>query len=264
MKKLIHAFLPFAFVLNSSCVHTRSREHVEVQPIAATNADGVISKVRVDGTTLDYVIYRSSELPLHDFFFHLKRGDYKTAFRKMKLNYRPANYEDDVLNELLSAGFVPTYVKVKNDGTTPLQFDEKSFALSYTDTTTKAFFADQLPREFKRFSPKAAVANAYNTAVVVVGFAAVLAAVMVMPMARNPELAPAFGSKPIDSDSTIYNDIHTTVYVDYKKLLISKVTLNSGEETKGLLFFHTGSADLPSEIELTFTPGIEPAAPAVR
>jgi len=246
--KWIRILMAVLLIGNASCIHTQST--VETKAVETSPESG-LSQIQKPEVEIQYLIYQQSKLPLGDFFSHLKRGDYNKAFRRIDFRYRSANFKDEAMAELLEAGFVPAYVKVKNPGSTPLQFDEKSFALSSEDVSLKAFYSDQLPKEFKRLSPKAVAANVYNTGVVIVGFAAVLAAYFVVASAANGQ--PGFPAGNGSQQSAIYNDVNNTVRVDYRNYLIAKTVLNPGEETKGILFFYAGDSISTSEAELIFS-----------
>ena len=101
-----------------------------------------------------------------------------------------------------------------------------------------AFYSEQLPVEFEHFSPQAVAANVYNTAVVVVGFAAVLA---VLVIASNGGAVPDFSQltgPSVDSTNEVYNSTHSKTRVDYKNYLIKKTVLDPGAVVSGLLFFY--------------------------
>lgn len=207
-----------------------------------------LSKTRFNDAEINYLIYRTSQLPLEEFFSHLKRGDYKKAFKNIDLSYHPENFEDEALAELIEAGFVPVYVKVENQGSSAIEIDEKSFSLNYREGSVKAFYSSELPNEFRHFSPKAVAANTYNTAVVVVGFAAILAVFVVLAPYGNPDLSGM--GVPSNSSRSLYNSVHKKVKVDYKTYLIKKIRLEPGQVTKGLLFFKLDNQPLPSDAHL--------------
>jgi hypothetical protein len=259
MKKyFISLLVSLSLIFNASCVHVASSEIKRVEE----PSDKGLTTLRIDGTKVDYLVYHPSQLPLNDFFSRLKRGDYKEAFKKIDLRYRPKNYSDEVMTELLDEGFVPVYVKVKNEGAAPVSFDEKSFTLKYNGSEKKAFYSEYLPKEFEHFNPKAVAANVYNGTLVIVGFAAVLAVVIMghgnMPSIPGGSSSGSGGGGGSGED--IYNNVSKKVRVDYKNYLISKTELKPGEEAKGLLFFNIENDSLPLDAQIVFTGlPVEPA-----
>lgn len=253
-QKLTRISVALALILNLSCVHTRTDETRAVQ----NKNSGSLESVTTAETDLQYVIYRPSQLPLGQFFTHLRKGDYKKAFQKIDIRYKPANYDDEILTELIDAGFVPVYVKIKNTSTAPLQIDEKSFALNHSAGEVKAFNTDQLPRKFEEFSPTALAANVYNTGVVVVGFAAIMGLVIISAEHGGSSAFPTIGANDFaggggsSSNDEIYNSLYKNVHIDFKNYLITRQELSPGQEAKGLLFFYVGNADLESNSKLVF------------
>ena len=229
-------------ILNSGCVHTKPNE---IQAVDLNQKNETL-KIKNTSIPIEYLVYRSSQFPLADFFRGLKKGEYKEAFQRMDLRYRSSNFNNPALQELIDAGFIPVYVKIENKTVTPLSFDEKSFVLVDGSKTLTPIAVTDLPREFEHFSQEALAANVYNTGVVVVGFAAVLG-VLVIATAGNGLIIPnnwgggggnSKSHSGLFSDSEpIYNDLQKTTKVDYRNYLIQSSTLKSGESAQGLVFF---------------------------
>ena len=231
---LISSGAIFALFFQTGCIHTNSFETKNVQISDVEQSSGSPAM----NAEIKYVIYREAELPLAQFFTHLNHGDYKEAFRRIHFNYRSANVKNEALQELIAAKFVPVYITIKNGGSSVLEFDEKNFVLDNGNKSATAFYAEQLPSEFAHFSPQAVAANIYNTAVVIVGFAAVLAVLVIASKGgSNPDFSQLTGS-PADSQGDVYNSTTTKTKVNYQNYLIKKTRLNPGAVVSGLLFFY--------------------------
>lgn len=255
--KTFRILLACIFLLNSSCIHTHSEEKKEL----ALAESHELQKASSSNFEMQYLVYSPSKLPLSDFLFHLKNGDYNKALKKVNLNFKSSNFSNEALTELTEAGFVAVYVQVKNTDSKAIAFDEKSFSLSSLQGPTKAFYAEHLPNEFKHFSPKAVAANIFNTAVLVVSFATLLGVLVVLnaqPALEQSNLSNGSGASSKASND-LYNTPEKVVHIDYNNLLIRKTKLEPGQETKGLLFFNLNHAALNSETpEITFTPTKSP------
>ncbi len=250
----IRLILATLLCLQPACVHVAQEN--ETHELHAQPKSQLVP-LNAQGVELNYAIYRTSQLPLGDFFTRLKQGEYKKAFRQADFHYRSANFNDKALNKLIESGFIPVYVKLKNTGTTPLTLDEKSFALTNEKEPKAAFYSDQLPQVFSEINPTAVAANVYNTGVVVVGFAAVMA---ILVVAKSTSFPTNTGSGlSTGGNDPVYNDVHKYMRVNYKDYLIKKTTLQPGEEAKGLLFFYLGETDLLPDSQLVLN--ANPATP---
>lgn len=216
------------------CIHVASEETRTVR--VEKSQSGVLTQKSADGSTMNYLVYRDSILPLEQFFTRLKKGEYTRAFREINLNYRPANHDNEAMQELLDAGFVPVYVKIENKGTSNLDFDEKSFEMKCKGGSAKAFYAEYLPREFEHVNSKAIAANVYNVGVVIVGFGAVIVALIMASENKVPRMdgMQVPGSM---SDVKIVNSATKKHRVDYKNYLLTKTRLAPEHASEGLLFF---------------------------
>ena len=244
-------FIALTLVLNTACIHVKSHETKAI----ASELAPPYTQLKKEALEIQYWIYQPVKLPLSQFFFHLKRGDYKKAFQKMDLQYHSSNSSDKLLAELVDHGLVPVYVRIKNISKEPVAYDEKSFSLTHADGAIQAFYADQLPKEFESFNSEAFLANAYNTGVVVVGFALLLA-VFIVATPHVGSLSPNadhLTSSNSSSSDEIYNHTQKKLYVNYSHYLISKTNLQPGEEGKGLLFFVKEDSDINSHSQLKFS-----------
>jgi len=222
-------------IFNSGCIHTADHETKNIE-LPQTQED--LSVKNFGNVEIRSAIYLPSKLPLSDFFSRVRRGELSEAFKKMDLNYRPSHSQNKALEDIVESGFIPVYVEIKNQGDESLSFDEKNFTIIDHQREIKAFYSESLPREFKKFSTSAAAANVVNTGIVIVGFAAVLFAMIFIEKnssGGDPHLPNTGGSSP-----QIYNSTIKTTHVDYKNYLLSAATLKPGESKKGLLFFYWG------------------------
>ncbi len=222
---LIQAFTP-------GCIHVKT---YETRAIELPSEKG-LSMQQVDDLKIGSIVYLPSKLPLEDFFSRLRRGEFSDAFAKMDLNYKQSNTNDELIQKIIEAGFIPAYIEVKNTGEGPISIDEKTFALDNGKNQIKGFYADSLPREFERFSPTAVAANAVNLGIVIVGFAVVLAAMIILPSgAHFPDTGQ--GSSSSMSNDPL-NKTSETTKIDYKNYLLTATKIMPGESAKGLLFFY--------------------------
>lgn len=249
-RKAISFLLMICQVLSSGCIHTpdyetKNMELPRIQEDLSVKAFGD-AKIR-------NAIYLPSKLPLADFFSRVRRGEFTTAFKKIDLNYRSSNTNDEVLENIIESGFIPVYVEIKNQGQIPLIFNEKNFTVVTDQKETKAFYAESLPQEFKKFNSSAAAANVINTGIVIVGFAAVLGAMIFIQNNSSGGESPHPPNTGNESQR-IYNNITKTTHVDYKSYLISATTLKPGESKSGLLFFYVGDVVGIDNTQLIYTP----------
>lgn len=248
MGNLLRVWLCFALatmqIATSGCIHISPNE---TQSVTLRKQD--LSAKKPNEPSVEYVVYKTAELPLEDFLYNFNKGEYKRAFREIKLNYRPSNFSNKALEELVSAGFVPVFVNIANNGPVDIRLSEKSFSLGDGKTVFPAIGVDDLPREFQHFSPTALAANVYNTGVVVVSFAAVLVAFAILTEGHGQLPPNVFGLGPFPNDTKsgdpVLNDLNRVVKVDYRSYLISASTLKPGESRKGLVFFF--APDVPRD-----------------
>lgn len=238
--KLVISLWLVLSLLNSSCIHTQSHEYKEIKnPNASTPP---LMTKQFGDLQLRSVVYVPSKFPLSNFFTRLKKGEFTDAFKRLDLNYKQSNVNDEALAQIIDHGFIPAYVEVQNLGKESVILDEKNFFLSNGKNQIKGFYSEHLPKEFKEFSPAAVGANVINTGVVIVGFVAILAAFVVVASSSssgNPDFSFLGKDKDqVNTNDGVYNDINTTTKVDYKNLLLTKTEIKPGETMRGLLFFN--------------------------
>jgi hypothetical protein len=240
--------ITFLHLFNLGCIHTRSHERSEINL-----SDSQVAETQwIADIEIKSVVYRPSKLPLSDFFARLSRGEFKDAFQKLDLDYKQSNANDKAMIELIDHGYIPAYVVVKNDGNSDVTIDEKNFSLMTDVAQVKAFYSEQLPREFQSLNPSAVAANVYNTGVVVVGFVAVIA-VFVMAALPSGWAFPEGGTFRGLNDTTVLNNTNRTTNIEYKDYLIYRTHLKPGESLRGLLFFKFDSLTGIHNYKLVFS-----------
>lgn len=267
-RKFISSSLILFQLFHSGCIHTSSHEYRNIEiPSRKGLSEQNFGEVKVDSA-----IYLPSKFPLTDFFSRLKKGEFTDAFKRIDLEYKQSTINDKVLEQIIDSGFIPVYVEIKNQGKKPIHIDEKSFALTNIANGTngtngtngkqeiKAFYSETLPREFTKFNTSAAAANVINTGIVIVGFAAVLAGMLIITSASSAGSLsfPNFHPNGNSSDIKVYNDTTTVTKVNYNSFLITSSVLNPGESKNGLLFFYTQDLVGIHEFKLIFQPTINP------
>ncbi len=262
-KSIKRKFITISLILfqlfHSGCIHTSSHEYRNIElPSRKGLSEQNFGEIKVDSA-----IYLPSKFPLTDFFSRLKKGEFTDAFKRIDLEYKQSTINDKVLEQIIDSGFIPVYVEIKNLGRNPIYIDEKNFAL--TNGTNgkeeiKAFYSDTLPREFTKFNASAAAANVINTGIVIVGFAAVLAGMLIITSASSAGSLnfPNFHPNGNSSHIKVYNDTTTVTKVNYNSFLITSSVLNPGERKNGLLFFYTQDLVGIHEFKLIYQPTINP------
>lgn len=250
----VSLFVALQFLI-TSCIHTAKNENknLEMQEPALTEN----SVQQFGDLQIQTFIYDDGKLPLEDFFSRLKRGDYKNMFRQIHLDYKPSNVKNQVLEDLIDQGFRPTYVRVRNTGPHARHITEKDFLWVHQDAkkNTRAFSSPSLPKEFGHFSPKALAANVYNTGVVVTGFAAYMAAFIVVTAGKG---GPTPGMFPeMLGDGEVYNPVQKITTVNYQNYLLNEQILQPGQTAQGLLIFYVGDDFDISKTKIIFDQYVE-------
>lgn len=244
--------LIFGLIFNSGCIHTEKsyRERLSAESIGKSPDRSISSeKVQIKG-----LVYNESELPLSDFFRRLSEGEFKKAFQDLSLAYKPSNIYSSIVSEMISAGLVPVYVEIKNTGMEPLQISEKNFVLGHGKQRISPLAAREVPSAIEHFSPKAALANVYNTVVVTL----VIITIMVILASLRINSWPNFGSSSSgsgsgsSSNSRVWNDTTVKKFIDYQDYLITSREIAPGESYRGLLFFEYRHASQKQELELIY------------
>ncbi|MBL7672281.1 MAG: hypothetical protein JNM39_17510 [Bdellovibrionaceae bacterium] len=247
--------LAFVYTSNQACIHVKSHERAAVHLPDEQGENQGVEMQKGDGFEIISILYRPSKLPLSDFFARMRKGEFQEAFRKIDLNYKQSNANDKAIIELVAHGYIPAYVQFKNTGSSSISFDEKNFSIVSESDQVKAFYADQLPYEFKSFNPTAAAANVYNIGVVTVGFfAVVLAMAIVSTSAKGSADFPNLKGLNI---GPVLNETDRTMNIEYKDFLIHNTQLNSRGTSKGLLFFKVDSLTGIHNYKLIFRPNSE-------
>lgn len=230
----LSSLLTFVHLSNLGCIHTQSHERAAIE---IPESQGIEMQA-IANLEIGSIVYRPSKLPLSDFFARLSRGEFKEAFQKIDLDYKQSNANDRAMIELIEHGYIPVYVQIRNLGSSSVSFDEKNFSLVSDGNQVKAFYSDQLPYEFKSFSPKAVAANVYNVGLVVIGFVAVVAAMAIVAGASHGG-TPGWPDSGLDGlkDMRAINDTDRTTTIEYKHYLIHASQVNPQGTTSGLLFF---------------------------
>lgn len=249
-RKFILLALASSLTLNSGCIHTSSRETKSLElPQNQGHSEQVFGNLKIAST-----VYLPTKLPLKDFFTRMKNGEFTQAFKKIDLNYKQSNINDEVLADILEAGFIPVYVQIENTGSEAVSLNEKNFILDNGPSQIKAYYAEALPKEFKKFNPKALAANVVNTGIVVIGFTALIVAMLVAESRSSGALSfPKYSGPDLDDNQKqVFNSTTKTTQVDYKDYLITSSELKPGEIKKGLLFFNLKSTLELDDYQLRF------------
>ena len=238
-----HFMLALMLVLDSSCIHLNSTENKSLN--LENSKHSYQDTLNTDNLRIDNLIYTESVFPLEVFLKKLLAGDFNEALRKIDLNYKPSNVDNQIISELIKEGLVPVYVNIKNTGVESIKISEKNFYIYDLAMQTQALSSENMPKEFKRFNSKALVANVYNVGVAVVATIAALAVVSIVFRGDVSGFAPKWDSKrryspnieSKSSKSDILNKTEKTIHIDYRNYLISEQVIEPNNSLEGLLFF---------------------------
>lgn len=220
------------------CIHVRSRESVLV-PNPKTESRSSAEVRQVGPFEVSSIVYRPSEFPLESFFTRLAHGEFEDAFRKIDFWYRPSNADNAALEVLLDNGFVPVLVSVINTGVDELPLKRLRLRLKSARRSVKPIPNNKLPKAFKRVNWPAVTANVHNTAMVVLGTAAVLVALVgaaYIGGVMEPSMFEGWGNRP-KKESKVFNPTTMLSDIEYGDYLLQPHPLAGGERTSGLLFF---------------------------
>ncbi len=245
MRRITHTLLTtcLATALVSGCIHTRAER---TTPVAVN--EGLPLTTTHDGAlTYEHLVYTEARLPLGEFFSRLASGEFTSAFSRINFAYEPATTDNEALARLMDAGLVPVYLRVTNHGTQPLPLRTDDFSLTDGNKSAKPYQADDLPRALSSFNSAAAGANVYNTGVIVVSVAAIVAVMVLASGASGPCCLGSAGGK-----DPVYNNTTMTTTILYKDYLFPTGPLAPGATAKGLLFFKApeGADDLRLQLAL--------------
>lgn len=228
----IKLFLSAIFFINTSCIHTKSKEIV---PVVIDNNNNSYQLLSNDLMVKSFV-YSESKYPLSEFFDKLSKGEFKDSFKNVSLTYKPSNTTNEVLRNLLKNGLVPVYVTLKNISSQDMKISFNQFQLSDGIYKFRAFDPSFVPNEIKRLSPTAIAANVYNITV------SAVFSVLIFGMLTMASVAPN-GSVNINgltmNDNKVLNDTQKIIHFDYKNYILNEINLKPEEEFAGLLFFNT-------------------------
>lgn len=239
----------------NGCVSVRDQENkaVDAGRVAESRLREVFTVEQAGSLRIQALVYHPKRLPLEDFFRNLASGRYEKAFKSNRFR-SPAATDDEALRILIKAGLIPVLVDATNVGKDPV--DASSLTLTLEGAGAEALTpipGAQLPYEFEKLNPKAIAANAYNTTVVVVGYATLVAALAVAAIAPCAQsrcdagpLMDAMGrfAAALDPhEGPVLNHIHKTTVVEYGDLLWKPRPLAPGQTATGLLFFRATNPD---------------------
>ncbi len=191
---------------------------------------------------MESLIYRPAELPLEAFFRRLAKGDFEKALRSIRLRYEPSSHDGKAMKAIISAGFVPVLVRARNAGPTAAGVEPAALTLKSPEGDLSAIPEGDLPRELESVHWPSVAANMYNTTVVVVGYAAVLAAVAVTAYYSGAAL-PAELASLHPAEVRVWNPVKKVLDLDYRDFLYRGGPLQPGETRQGLLFFRLRGKD---------------------
>ncbi|MES2746621.1 MAG: hypothetical protein V4655_14405 [Bdellovibrionota bacterium] len=238
-KRIICSLLLFSMTLQSACIHTVSEERVSIEILALDKLGS--TGASKDSLRIEHLVYTPSKLPLEDFFDRLMAGEFQESFRRINLLYTPATSDDKVLQNLLSVGMIPVYVRMENKDTRPYIFNEGDFTLDDGAQRLKAIPAAQLPKALKKFHVGAVGANIYNTGVVVLVVAGIMAVMAIAARGQVGNIPTGNSLVNSEPETRIYNATTKTTHLDYKNYLLTARTIAPGESGQGLLFFRAGN-----------------------
>lgn len=253
-------------VFATSCLHTRSRELVELDLDRRETAGlrPLLRSAEAEGLAVSHLIYTPGKLPLEDFFRRLSQGELRESLGAINAG-GPGNTRNEILRELLEAGLVPVYVRIRNEGPRARAFSERDFFLAAGPAGGRAIAAADVPREFERFHPEAFAANVLNvtTAVVIIAGVIVLLAAACSGSSCSGLHDFPFGSgggghggsSGGGSEGSMLNETTLTRQFGYRDYLLQPTMLEPGATAEGLIFFRMNPQDA-DRYELRFDPAM--------
>jgi len=250
-------FLCIALVLSTSCIHTKSVEHLDVQVHPAS-----VTQSHLDSQiNINKHIYLEEEYPLELFFQNLTAGKFDAAIKTLDLRYKPGTTANRALTQLMNAGIIPVYVRIENSSAETVSVSEANFSLEGDSQKLAAIPAAAVPREFTSLHGEAIAANAINVTLVVAATIVLLALLVGIQSAGG---APNFdypsfsgsgsGSGSGGSQNDILNDTTLTKRINYRDYLLKEMKLPPGAIFEGLIFFRKGKEHFNGPLKLNYLP----------
>lgn len=251
-KRLISLTLAASLLFHTSCIHTDSTEKLSIEVLEIKKVNRQIpstNKLRIE-----HLVYSPSKLPLEDFFERAMAGEFREAFKRINLSYKPATSDNKVLERLLDANIIPVYIRATNNEDKIEEMKVSDFTLDDGHLTLRAIHPDDLPTVLESYNVKALGANVYNTGVVLIAVAGIMTAALFLAYSGQSPF-PAF-SEPFDSDdpqddlssgeprkSRVFNETTKRSEIDYQHFLLKDRKLLPGKKARGLIFFDAGGND---------------------
>jgi hypothetical protein len=219
----------------AGCITTKEHKTVAIE---IGDETATKTAAQTQGIILEYLVYTPAKLPLSHFFSRFLRGEFADALKKIDLNYKAANSDNEAIQTLLDHGFVPVYVRMRNQSSTGVGGIFSTLSLTSPEHGEFAPVPpDDLPSQLKELNLNAVAANIHNTVVVV---AAVVGIVVLA--AKSGSVGNIFGgwhdevNEPSKFDS-IYNSTTRKVSISYRDYLLADRVIESQETVQGLVFF---------------------------
>lgn len=242
-KQFIKYVSIFSLTLNTSCIHTKKYEDKDVSLNQSTSE--FYHKITYPNVEIQNVVYSKTKYPLSDFFEKLMEGEYNESIKKIDLDFKPTNTNNDIMHDLLDRRIIPAYVSIKNTSTQDIMISYKQFYLKNSHSSYQAFNPEYLPTEIKKTSPEAIAANIYN---VTIGVTVTIVLLLSIASATGGSVPNAGGLL----DFPIYNDTEKVTRIDYKNYLINEKVIKPNEQVYGLVFFSLKKVKSPHDFKLDY------------
>lgn len=229
-KIILHFFLVFILILNTSCIHVKTGEDVKVQLDQSKD----LNFKQTENYEIRSFVYSQDKYPLEDFLVRFKNGDFTDSLKSINLNYSPANTNNKIFKKLIGRGYVPVYVSYQNKAQQDIKINFKQFQLSDGQAALTPLNPVDLPKKIKQFHAPSLAANTYNITVTVTG-------VVLLALLISALQAPNMTLQGLDfeqSDNQVLNPLDYTTRIDYQNFLLTEKTLKPNESFTGLLFFY--------------------------
>jgi hypothetical protein len=226
--KIVCSVVSLIGLTQQSCISVKERES---RTILATESSDINSNETTRGSfVISYNAFRPSRLPLESSIRMLFDGDVMRALTEADPWYRSASSDDVALQKLISNGFIPVQVQVRNEGSTPSKFSLSDLSLLSSTEKLIPIPPKDLPNELSEFNAVAVAANVYNTSIVVFAVAAVM-----LSSSKRAVVSSPFS----DEKAKLYNSTTKTTEINYVDYLLNDAELAPNQSASGLVFFHT-------------------------
>lgn len=212
-----------------ACTSTVPRQGVEVRRYRVEWDKLDAQQVKLGALEVRGVVLTPAQWPLEAGLTRLFEGDFTGFIEGLDLSFQSSRLPAGVLRDLYEAGFLPVYLRVRNPGPKPLDFQPIRLGVRLDgDKVLRAVPVNELPKHFRRID----WATTGATVIVVLALVVLIAASSrnnrYHPI--NPPILHFRGTFSPRSGERSYGPASERGY-------LRRATLQPGETREGILFF---------------------------